>query len=353
MLNASELPEQYREPFAASFPIRQQQHAELDAYLDRLITSGAENRAAFFAPDFSSPAAYERSLEPHRRQFLRMLGYPPDQATKNAPPRFERIGRDRHADLYRVWTEVLEGVEVYGIYMTPRDHAGKLPLLITQHGGGGCPEAICDLDTRVNYHSFGPEAVKRGYAVWAPFVLMQVGYGGDPDLEANRRALDRKARLVGTSIVGIELFKIARGLESILRARPEIDPERVGMTGLSWGGYYTLHAMAAISTIKVGVCSGIFGEWKRGPSIPEMQFPDIASTFGLVQVAGLICPRPLMIQNGIADTVVPIAGARKGAPLVASFYERLDIADRFAYSEHPGGHEYDNETLFAFFAKHL
>jgi hypothetical protein len=35
--------------------------------------------------------------------------------------------------------------------------------------------AICDLDTRINYHSFGPEAVKRGYIVWAPALAMNCG----------------------------------------------------------------------------------------------------------------------------------------------------------------------------------
>jgi hypothetical protein len=77
------------------------------------------------------------------------------------------------------------------------------------------------------------------------------------------------------------------------------------------------------------------------------------NTFGAVQTAGLICPRPLMIQNGTADPVVPVEGARVGAPKVAAFYERLGIPDRFLYSEHPGGHVFHNESLFAFFDTHL
>lgn len=53
--------------------------------------------------------------------------------------------------------------------------------IIAQHGGGGNPEAIVDFDTRINYYSFGPEAVKRGYIVWAPDLTMLSGYGGNPE----------------------------------------------------------------------------------------------------------------------------------------------------------------------------
>ena len=126
-----------------------------------------------------------------------------------------------------------------------RDVAGRAPLLVAQHGGGGCPEAICDFDTRVNYRGFGPEAVRRGYIVWAPLVLMQVTYGGDPEPKTDRRYLDRRARLVGTSIVGIEVHKIMAGVRALRDAREEIDGRRIGMTGLSYGGYYTLYAHAA------------------------------------------------------------------------------------------------------------
>ena len=353
---AEELPEQYREPFSESFPIRRQQHLELNAFLDRLIQESEDRSLVFFDPDFSGVDAYERSLAPFREQFHRMLGYPPPKFKREPVPRSELVGRDKVSDVYRMWTEVMEGVDVYGIYMVPRNLKGKAPLLIAQHGGSGCPEAICDLDTRINYHSFGPEAVKSGYIVWAPFVLMHVSYGGDPAIEEDRHFLDRKARLVGTSVVGIEVHKIVRGLEAILRARPEVDAERVGMVGLSYGGYYTLYTMAASPMIKAGVCSGFFHILSPGVNPvkgSDRRFFNIMNTFGLVQTVGLICPRPLMIQNGREDPVIPIEGARRAAPMAASYYQKLGIEDRFTYFEHPGGHEFHNESILDFFGRHL
>ena len=56
----------YREPFAQSFPIRQEQHLQLKAYTDKLLQTQADRALLSVAPDFSSPAAYERSLAPSR-----------------------------------------------------------------------------------------------------------------------------------------------------------------------------------------------------------------------------------------------------------------------------------------------
>ncbi len=247
----------------------------------------------------------------------------------------------------------------YGLYMRPRDLDGKAPLIVAQHGGSGCPEAVCDLDTRDNYHHFGPEAVRRGYILWAPYLLMQVSYGGDPALEQDRRFLDRKARLVGTSVVGIEVHKISEGLRSILRVRDEIDSDRVGMVGLSYGGYYTLYTMAADLQVRAGVCSGYF----RVPSGPprsvdpvkgaDVRFFNLLNRFGPAQVAGLICPRPLMVQHGVEDSVISIDGTRRGVPHARAHYERLGIGDRFVYQEHAGAHEFDNGPIFDFFEAHL
>lgn len=41
---------------------------------------------------------------------------------------------------------------------------------------------------------------------------------------------------------------------------PEIDADRVAMIGLSYGGYFTLHTMAADNRIKAGYCAGVFND---------------------------------------------------------------------------------------------
>jgi hypothetical protein len=244
--------------------------------------------------------------------------------------------------------------------MLPKQRKARAPLLIAQHGGGGNPEAICDLDTRENYRSFGPEAVKRGYIVWAPALAMRSTYSGDEAIPgASRELLDQKLRLAGTSIIGLELHKIIASTRALLKARPEIDPERVGMTGLSWGGFFTMYATALAPFIKVAAPSGYFRDSAvllRRALADDARLADRENFggFGHFQAVGLICPRPCLVQIGEKDGALnDMAAARREAERAAAYYRQLGIADRFVFHAHPGGHEFEPAAILGFFDRHL
>jgi len=357
-LYAQEIPGQYREKFAKSVSIREQQHLELREYTDQLVESRKENALSRFNPDYSNIAAYEKSIVPYREQLAASFGYPPPLAKEGTEPRIVQVGIDSVCTIYRIWIEVAEGVEAYGIYMVPHKIREKTPLLVCQHGGGGNPEAICDLDTRINYHSFGHEAVRRGYIVWAPGLIMRCVYGGDPEFEgADRNLLDRRLKLLGTSMIGMELQMIIESTKTLIRYRSEIDAERIGMTGLSWGGFYSLHVAALFPDVKVAVPSGNFREYDL--ILNRVDDPDIRldrnhfNMFGNAQVAGMVCPRPLMIQMGSKDTLFDIEGVRREAEKAADYYNNLGVGELFQYTEHEAGHVFQNESIFQFFKKYL
>ena len=129
------------------------------------------------------------------------------------------------------------------------------------------------------------------------------------------------------------------------------------MTGLSWGGFYTLHVAALFPEIKVAVPSANFREHEV--VLNRIVDPENRSTryqlqmFGNAQVAGMVCPRPLMIQMGAEDTLFDIDGARREAEKASGYYKELGVGELFKYSEHPGGHVFENESIFNFFKKHL
>lgn len=361
-LSAKDLPEQFREPFAKSFPIRERQHLELNDYLDNLILESRDKTLAYFNPDFSSINNYIHSRISYRQDFFNMIGYPPPGAKRSAVPRFKKIGEDNDCRIFRMWIEVMDGVEAYGICMVPNNLNGKAPLLVAIHGGSGCPEAICDIDTRKAYNAFGREAVKRGYIVWAPFLCMRVSYGGDPKIEnAHRYILDKKAKLVGTSLVAIEIYKIIRSMEAIVEFRQEVDPDKVGVAGLSYGGYFTLVTTAASDLVKVALCSGIFREMPQKVTPRHLDYDrggdtfffNVFNKFSNAQLTGLICPRPLLIQNGINDPVVSVKSARREYPRAALYYKKLGVMENIEYFEHEGGHEFDIKNSFKFLNKYL
>jgi dienelactone hydrolase len=357
---AQQLPEQYREKFSDSYPIRMKQHFEIKAYVDKLLEHNIQESLASFKPDFFSIADYEDSLVPYRKRIGDFYGYPPPAAKDGKITQFIKVGEDKYCTIYRAWIEVMENVNAYGLYMVPKHLNGKAPLIIAQHGGGGNPEAICDLDTRVNYHSFGPEAVKRGYIVWAPALAMRCEYGGDPVIpEANRELLDAKLKYVGTSIIGVELHKIIQSTKALIKNRPEIDAERVGMTGLSWGGTFTLYTSAVWPLIKVAVPSAGFREYEstlRSAVADDSKVRGDASLFGGIgafQALGLICPRPCMLQFGEKDTLYNMDEVKREAGRASSFYKKLGIEDKFVFLVHPAGHEFDIPSLFEFLDRYL
>ncbi len=352
----------YREPFAQSFPIREAQHLQLKTYADKLLQTQADRSLASLTPDFSSPAAYERSLAPYRARLQATYGTPPPGAREGRVTKFLQVAEDADCTIYRVWIEVIDGVDAYGLYLVPKklSSSARAPLLIAQHGGGGNPEAIADLDTRANYNAFGREAVRRGYAVWAPALAMRSTYSGDPVIPgASRELIDQKLRLAGTSIIGVELHKIIESTRTLLRVRAEIDPARVGMTGLSWGGFFTMYATALAPFIKVAAPSGYLRDTahslaRAAADTATATERDLFNAPGHFQALALICPRPCLVEIGEQDgTINPLPGARAEAERAATFYQKLGVADRFQFSTHPGGHEFDTKTILSFFDRHL
>ena len=110
----------YREPFAQSFPIRQEQHLQLKTYVDKLLQTQADRALLSVAPDFSSPAAYERSLAPYRARLSAAYGTPPPGAREGRITKFLPVGEDADCTIYRVWIEVIDGVDAYGLYLVPK-----------------------------------------------------------------------------------------------------------------------------------------------------------------------------------------------------------------------------------------
>lgn len=212
----------------------------------------------------------------------------------------------------------------------------------------------------MNYRAFGREAIRRGYAVWAPALAMRCGYCDDPVIPGgSRELLDQKLKLAGTSIIGLELHKIIESTQTLLRTRPELDAARVGMTGLSWGGYFTMYATALAPLIKVAAPSGYFRDFeqqlKRATADDaKLADRDVFGGLGHAQAIALICPRPCLVQLGEQDGALnPLPGARAEAERAAAYYRQLGVPDKFKFHVHAGGHEFDTPTILDFFDRHL
>ncbi len=242
----------YEEEVKATNPNRTKQVDELDRYI-KLQKVDDSRLNKLLSPNYTSVAAYEKSVAQYRKAFAESIGYPPQGKVDPKDAKFEKIGEDSIGTYYRAHIPVLPEIECLGIYIVPKNLKGKAPLVISMHGGGGSPE-VALFHGGSNYHDMVRGGVKRGYVVFAPTHLFNAdGYPRDI-----RNRIDERLRLVGTSLTAIEVYKISRALDALVK-RPEVDPKHIGMVGLSYGGYYTLVTAALETRIKASVSSCYYG----------------------------------------------------------------------------------------------
>jgi len=342
----------YEDEVSNSNPLRAEQAKELDGYILGQKAS-SERLSRLFQPDYSSPAAYVKSTDKLLKGFCQSIGYPPPGEPDREAPSFVKIGEDGIGTYYRVKISVLPGVHAEGIYIVPKGLKGKAPLIISMHGGGGSPE-VALFHGGANYHDMVRGGVKRGYVVFAPQHLFSAqGYPGDI-----RNRIDSRMRLIGTSLTAVEILKITRSLDTLLK-RPEVDAHHVGMVGLSYGGYYALVTPAVDRRIKVTVAACYYGvqegRYTRDElSVPsDFQFPDRFSLYKDSELAALICPRALQIQAGTHDDSDHRDPGVLLAPISAVYYQKLGLSSQFEHRVLEGGHDFFDEPAWAFIKARL
>ncbi|MEC9096428.1 MAG: dienelactone hydrolase family protein, partial [Planctomycetota bacterium] len=308
---------------------------------------------AVFEPDYSNHQAFEKSAKPYRQAFCDSIGYPPPGKRPAKAMTLKQIGEDSVAIYYRAMIPILPGVHSEGIYIIPKSVKATAPLVISMHGGGGSPE-VALFHGGSNYNDMVRGAAKRGYIVYAPQHLFRAdGYPQDV-----RRRMDDRMRLIGTSITAVEIAKITYAIDALIK-RPEVNPQRIAMVGLSYGGFYAQVTPAIDTRIKVSVSSCYFGvqeyRYERDElSVPtDFRFPGRFTLFDDADKVALIAPRAHQIQAGAKDNDSHRAKGAEIAPHAAAFYEKLKVRDRFEHVIFDGGHEFDDDSAWKFVEKHL
>ena len=135
---------------------------------------------------------------------------------------------------------------VFAYYGRPEKGDGPFPAMVLVHGGGGTA-----------FSEWATLWAQRGYAAMA-MDLAGCGPGrkrlvdGGPDQGHDQkfaRFTDDQAAQIWTYHA---VAAVVRG-HSLLASRPEVDPHRIGITGISWGGYLTCIVTGLDDRLKVSV----------------------------------------------------------------------------------------------------
>ncbi len=180
-----------------------------------------------------------------RKQLVEALGlkrFPPPQARN---PRRTGVLRCDGYQIEKLVYETLRGVEVPAHLYVPEPCQGPAPAILFYNG-----HWWADSKTRPDFQAFCINAAKLGFVVLT-FDPFGQGERGVSTRDHRRTEL----LLVGIAQQGLAEFETQCALEYLL-SRPEIDKNRIGMTGASGGGYNTWITAALDDRIRAGPRGG-------------------------------------------------------------------------------------------------
>lgn len=334
--------------------------AGMVGYTQALLRTSELRREAYWSrADRTSAAAWNASLEPYRTAFSEeFLGKLRPAESPLAGAFSVQVYDEPKWVGYAVQLPMEEDVFASGVLLLPKDlkPGERRPVVVCQHGLEGTPKPIVDPREKSVYRSFGAQLADRGYIVYAP----QNPYiGGD-----RFRQLQRKAHPLGRSLFSIIVAQHARTLDW-LKSRPEVDPARIAFYGLSYGGKTALRVPAVLTDYCLSICSADFNEWavkctnidRKYSYLYTIEYDmyefGLAERFNYAEMAGLIAPRPLLVERGHDDGVAPDEWVAYEFAKVKRLYDALGVGDRTGLAVFNGGHQIDGKESFAFLATHL
>jgi dienelactone hydrolase len=300
---------------------------------------------------FRGRADWEGHVETTRARFRAALG--PLPLSQGAPPAVERTGvleRDGYA-VEKLLLETQPGFWAAANLYLPARPAGRAPAILNAVGhwehskAQEVEQARCIGQARKGYVALIWDPLGQGerFQYWdearrAPWP------GSSTEQHA---AVCNPALLLGSTVIATMLWDGVRMLD-YLAARPEVDPERIGCTGVSGGGTYTMFLGAFDRRLKatVPVCSTSTLERKhRQGQIgepcqdPWRAYPDDLDTADLLLAQA---PAALRLIGTRWDTF-PLAGLREVALEVQDGYAALGIPEKTDLCVVDAHHDYNRE----------
>jgi dienelactone hydrolase len=302
-------------------------------------------------------AALPTWLEGRRRRLSELLGPMPDRVALNLAT-LESVQCDGYRrDAIVFDTEDTMSVPAYLLVPDGRVEAGAAVLACHGHGPGKS-QAVGLAHTDAPNSDYARQLVRRGYVVLAPDLRC---FGERQDWNPDDHyACDTNlvhAVMAGWNPLAQNVWDLQRCLD-VLAGHPLVDPARLGMVGLSYGGTVTLFTAAVDTRVAAAVVSGYFSSWAESHKMPwNMCGSQVA--FGLLgrleheDLGALIAPRPLLIETGTEDPLFPVAAATESVRRTRLVYEDHDAGERLAHDIFEGDHQWHGTAALPFIDRWL
>lgn len=269
-----------------------------------------------------------------------------------------RTGRvSQHAGYRREYLEFESepGVTVPAWVLIPDGLRAPAPAVVALHGHGyGVDDIVginadgTDRSEPQGYHKdFAVALCRRGFVVIAPELLAfgrrreRKELAQEPGLASCHDAA-LWGLMQGRTLLGRRVWDVVRMID-VLEARPEIDPRRIGVMGISGGGMVALFSAALDDRLRAAVISGYLCTFRD--SILSIDHclcnyvPGLLQDGEMYDIASLLAPRPLLVEAGTQDPIFPIAAVRASYAQVQHSYALLGAEERLDADFFEGDHQ--------------
>ena len=292
----------------------------------------------------SGLAAYQQKARPRLRL---LLGLDKPEAT-SCPLEvevLERISEERYSG-EKLLVKVQPDMYVPAWMLIPRTEAPH-PAIMCLHGHDmskdvtiGRPRTEQEKEKIATHRGdYGRGFAEAGFAVFCPDAR---GFG-ERDGAAGCAHLCLNAQAAGLSLTGLRMWDHLRCLEYVL-SRPDIDRTRVGAAGLSMGCEHSMYLAALDERVSFAILSCCMRDWRHEVHdrvhCQCSYVPGLFEHFDWSDVACLISPRPLLIQQGVHD-YVPMNSVESAKDKIRRVYRSANAEDSVGMDFFSGKHEFN------------
>jgi dienelactone hydrolase len=284
----------------------------------------------------------------HRAELLEMLGLAPLPEKTDLKATVTGIVDHPDFTVEKLHYQSLPGLYVTANLYVPKNLAGKkVPAVLYVCGHGNVKERGVSYGAKAVYQHHGAWFARHGYV---SLIIDTIELG---ELEGEHHGTYRRGmwwwNARGYTPEGVEVWNSIRALD-YLQSRPEVDGEKLGMTGRSGGGAYTWYTAAVDERVKVAVpvagITDLHNHVIDGTVAGHCDCMFMVNTYrwDYAKLAAMVAPRPLLFSNSDKDRIFPLEGVIRVHRDLARIYELHQASDKLGLLITEGPHK-DTQEL--------
>ena len=298
------------------------------------------------------PAYHDRQQWLGRANYLRehilvSTGlWPMPQRTPLNPHIFGRIERDGYS-VEKVYFESYPGFYVVGNLYRPLNKKGPFPIILNPHGHWS-KGRLEDSDLA----SVPGRCINFALQGYIAFSYSMIGFNESGLQIKHGDLVGDQEQLWGISPMGLQTWNSIRALDFVT-SLPDVDPNRIGVTGASGGGTQTFIIGAVDDRVRAAVPVNMISLSMQGGCICE-NAPLLRLDASNVEIAAMMAPRPLLMVSVSGDWTsnTPLMEF----PAVRKIYNLFDAESSVGNFHSNADHNYNKatrEAVYPWFAKWL